>query len=114
MSAVQLCTGKLKKADCTYTNISDAELDNHVEAIKSFHPNDGERLMIGHLRSRSIFEPRSRIRASIHRVDPVNTAIRRRVTVRRRVYFARGPNSVWHVDGHHKLIRWRFVAHGFV
>ena len=56
--------------------------------------------------------PRSRIRASIHRVDPVNTAIRRRVTVRRRVYYAEGPNSVWHIDGHHKLIRWRFVTHG--
>ena len=66
--------------------------------------------MIGHLRSRSIFVPQSRIRASIHRVDPVNTAIRRCVTVRRRV--SRGPNSVWHIDGHHKLIKWRFVTHG--
>ena len=24
----------------------------------------------------------------------------------------RGPNNVWHIDGHHKLIRWRFVIHG--
>ncbi len=23
-----------------------------------------------------------------------------------------GPNAVWHIDGHHKLIRWRFVTHG--
>ena len=98
--------------DLTYTNITDAELDLQIEAIKKLHPNDGERLMIGHLRSHGIFVPRSRIRASIHRVDPVNTAIRRRVTVRRRVYYAEGPNSVWHIDGHHKLIRWRFVTHG--
>ena len=98
--------------DLTYTNITDAELDLQIEAIKKLHPNDGERLIIGHLRSIGISVPRSRIRASIHRVDPVNTAIRRRVTVRRRVYYADGPNSVWHIDGHHKLIRWRFVTHG--
>ena len=23
-----------------------------------------------------------------------------------------GPNSLWHVDGHHKLIRWKIVIHG--
>ena len=22
------------------------------------------------------------------------------------------PNSLWHVDGHHKLVRWRIVIHG--
>ena len=40
------------------------------------HPNDGERLMIGHLRQREIILPHKRVRASIHRVDPINTAIR--------------------------------------
>ena len=24
----------------------------------------------------------------------------------------RGPNSLWHIDGNHKLIRWRIVIHG--
>ena len=24
------------------------------------------------------------------------------------------PNSVWHLDGNHKLIRWQFVTHGVV
>ena len=24
------------------------------------------------------------------------------------------PNYVWHLDGHHKLIRWHFVVHGAV
>ena len=98
--------------DLTYTDITDAELDLQIQAIKKVHPNDGERLMIGHLRSNGIRVPRCRVRASIHRVDPVNTVIRRRVTVRKRVYYAEGPNSVWHIDGHHKLIRWRFVTHG--
>ena len=23
-----------------------------------------------------------------------------------------GPNALWHIDGHHALIRWRLVTHG--
>ena len=95
----------------TYTNITDAELDQKVIAVKNLHPNDGERMMISHLSRRGII-PRSRLRASIHRVDPVNTAIRRSITVRRRVYHVDGPNCLWHIDGNHKLIKWRFVIHG--
>lgn len=41
--------------------------------------------MIGHLARHNIILPRARIRAAIHRVDPVNTALRRSVTVRRRM-----------------------------
>lgn len=68
--------------------------------------------MIGQLARRGVILQRARIRASIHRIDPINTAIRRSVALRRRVYHVDGPNSVWHIDGHHKLIRWRFVTHG--
>ena len=96
----------------TYSDISNSELDRMVESIKQTHPNDGERLVIGHLHRLGIVLPRSRVRASIHRVDPINTAIRRSVTIRRRVYSVEGPNSLWHIDGHHKLIKWRIVVHG--
>ena len=64
------------------------------------------------LATQNIFVPRACLRASIHRVDPEGTAIRRSVAIRRRVYHAEGPNSVWHIDGNHKLIRWRLVIHG--
>ena len=110
VSAVQHYTEELKRKD--WVQICRIPILHVVDTIKKTHANDGERLMIGHLRSRRIFVPRSRIQASIHRVDPVNTAIRRRVTIRRRVYYAEGPNSVWHIDGHHKLIQWRLVTHG--
>ena len=33
----------------TFTDISDAELDQKVAAIKNVHPNDGKRMMVGHL-----------------------------------------------------------------
>ena len=96
----------------TYTDMSDVDLDQVIESIKQTHPNDGERMMTGHLTARGIIVPRARMRASIHRIDPIGTAIRRSVTVRRRVYSVEGPNALWHVDGNHKLIKWRFVIHG--
>ena len=65
--------------------------------------------MIGRLSRFGVIVPRARLRASIHRVDPVNT---RSVTIRWRVYCSEGPNAVWHIDSNHKLIRWRFVIHG--
>ena len=68
--------------------------------------------MQAHLLRVGIHVQRRRLRLSIHRVDPVNTSLRRATTVRRRVYHVDGPNCVWHLDGNHKLIRWRLVIHG--
>ena len=68
--------------------------------------------MAGHLTAAGIRVPRSRLRASLHRVDGDGIANRRRRTIRRRVYSVEGPNSLWHIDGNHKLIRWRLVVHG--
>lgn len=99
-------------SECTFTDISDRNLDQVVIDIKQQHPNDGERLLIGHLATRKIVVPRTRVRESIHRVDPEGTALRRSIAIRRRVYHSSGPNAIWHIDGNHKLIRWRFVIHG--
>ena len=30
----------------------------------------------------------------------------------RRAYSVPGPNALWHVDGNHKMIKWRLVIHG--
>jgi len=68
-----------------YSDMSDSDLDSLVREIKRAHPNDGERLMIGHLSRYGVTVPRARLRGSIHRVDPVGTRMRRSVTIRRRV-----------------------------
>ena len=83
-----------------------------IFVIKRLYPNDGERMVIGHLIASGVTVQRARIRAAIHRVDPVNTALRRSITVRRRVYHVEGPNCLWHVDTNHKMIRWRIIIHG--
>ena len=100
--------------DCYYANITDGQLDATISQIKESHPKDGEVMILGHLRRRGIRIQRWRVRASIHRIDPINTALRRRRTVRRRVYHVSGPNAVWHLDGNHKLIHWRMVIHGAI
>ncbi|XP_071958613.1 uncharacterized protein [Antedon mediterranea] len=45
-------------------------------------------------------------------VDPINRSLRRTRSVIRRVYNVASPNSLWHIDGHHKLICWNFVILG--
>ena len=84
----------------TYSELSDSDVDHTIAGIKQNHPNDGERLITGHLYRLGIVLPRARIRASIHRVDPTNTAIHRSITIRiyRRIYCVNGPNSRWHID----------------
>ena len=39
-------------------------------------------------------------------------ALRYSLPVRRRSYNVRSPNSLWHIDGNHKLISWNLVIHG--
>ena len=58
--------------------------------------------------------PRQALRQSIHRVHHANIVLRRCLVVRRQVYSLPCPNYIWHIDSHHKMIRWRFVIHGGV
>ena len=58
------------------------------------------------------FVQRKRVRSSLVRIDPVGRSLRWFDTIGRRVYSVRAPNSLWHIDGLHCLIRWRFVIHG--
>ncbi len=99
--------------EINYAILSDSELDRLVADIKRMNPNYGEILLMAQLNSSyGVRVQRSRLRASIHRIDPYATQLRRRETVRRRVYSVEAPNSIWHLDGHHKIIRWKLVTHG--
>uniref|UniRef100_A0A8C6VTM3 Integrase catalytic domain-containing protein n=1 Tax=Nothobranchius furzeri TaxID=105023 RepID=A0A8C6VTM3_NOTFU len=97
-----------------YVSISDEQLDTIISQIKTGHPNIGEVMLMGHLRSRDIVVQRRRLRESLHRVDPVGIQSRRRSSVVRRVYSVPHPNFIWHIDGNHKLIRWKFVVHAAI
>lgn len=76
------------------------------------YPNSGLTLLRGHLKRLGIIVQRERARLSMIRVDPINVCMRRMRVIQRRSYSVPDPNALWHIDGHHSLIRWRIVVHG--
>ncbi len=88
------------------TIISDADLREAVEDIKRVMPEAGQNMVRGLLRARNINVSMVRIRECIVEVDPINTALRWASPRSRRVYSVPHPNSLWHIDGNHKLIRY--------
>ena len=98
-----------------YSNISDDELDHHVIECRRMHgTHTGRSIVTGYLKSKGLRIQQLRIAASLVRVDPEGSRIRWACLVRRRKYSVPGPNSLWHIDGHHSLINWGFVIHGAI
>lgn len=95
-----------------YTAISDGELDVLVDGFVSNFPTAGQKTLAGHLSTLGYRIQRFRIRESLYRVDPWGVEQRSRQLLHRRKYKVPGPNSLWHIDGNHKLVRWRIVTHG--
>lgn len=95
-----------------FSDISDEALDHLIESIQRDHPNMGLILLQGYLSGIGFHVQRRRVRESVNRVDPIQRSLRWRQRLTRRTYNVAGPNALWHIDGHHKLIRWRFVIHG--
>lgn len=89
----------------TYSTITDGELDEIVATMQEQFPNWGNRQMYGYLISQNVRIQFSRVRESQSRVDPNGSMMRRLFSLRRRAYSVHGPQHLWHVDRHHKLIR---------
>ena len=92
----------------SYSMISDADLIDVIKEYLRESPNAGEILIRGHIAGLGLRVQRDRIRTAIHTVR----GSQQQSMICRRVYSVPGPNSLWHVDGNHKLIRWRMVIHG--
>ena len=97
-----------------YSDINDSHLDQLLREIQLNNPNIGVSMLQGHLKSLGKKIQWQRIRESILRINPLRAIIRWQQSISRRSYWVPGPNSLWHIDGHHSLIRWRFVIHGCV
>uniref|UniRef100_A0A3Q2QKZ2 Integrase catalytic domain-containing protein n=1 Tax=Fundulus heteroclitus TaxID=8078 RepID=A0A3Q2QKZ2_FUNHE len=100
-------------SDLLFSNIYNEELDAMVQEILRCHPNKGYRMMLGHLNAQET-QIQSKKAKSMRRVDQEGVSMRtvQLHTARRRRCSVPAPNSLWHIDGNHKLIRWRFVVHG--
>nr|XP_055036502.1 uncharacterized protein LOC129423984 [Misgurnus anguillicaudatus] len=97
-----------------YATLSNDNLNRIVGEILQSTTNAGERYVHGSLRSRELRIQRWRVRQSLQELDPIGRSFRRRRTIRRRIYSVATSNQLWHIDGNHKLVRWRMVFHGCV
>ena len=95
-----------------YSTINDHDLSELILSLTYNNPNLGERSIDGILRSSGIIVQRQRIRDALWSVDPEGVLLRLRRSLHRREYDVEAPNSLWHVDGYHKLVRWKIVIHG--
>ena len=105
LTEVNLCVSR-------FTDIDDSTLDDVISSITHNFPNIGISMLTGHLNASDIYVSRRRIRNSLVRLSPLSVLLRSLTTVSRRRYTVPAPNSLWHIDGHHSLIRWRMVIHG--
>ena len=94
-----------------FNDITNEDLDDLVKEIVTNLPACGIRSIQTLLKVNGVILQRERIRESIHRVDPLGLETRLSRTLHRRQYNVASPNALWHIDGYHKLIRWRLVTH---
>ena len=96
----------------SYSDLPDGALDEITRHYVRTNPNSGGRSLAGFLRGMGLKVQRKRVRDSLERVDPRGVSSRFRQVLHRRVYNVPMPNSLWHIDGYHKLIKWRILIHG--
>ena len=95
--------------------VSESQLDELVITNSSTNPGRiGERSTIGFLRTTSTKFSRQDVRNSLHRTDADGIKFRSIKRIKRREYSVAGPHHLWHIDGHHKLIRYGIVCHGCI
>ena len=97
-----------------YSPITDDDLETLIRHYKRDRPNAGLRFVTAFLTSHGLRVQRARIRSSMQRIDPLGRFVRYSNAIQRRVYESPRSNYVWHIDGHHKLIRWGFIIHGMI
>ena len=66
------------------------------------------------LRQRKLVTDRETVRIAMRSLDPEGETARSCHRLQRRVYNARDPNYVWHIDGYDKIKRYGFAIHGAI
>jgi hypothetical protein len=109
-----VCYNTVWRVPIAFSVLTDAQLDEITSRFVHTHPHSGRVSFQGYLRSTGLRVQESRVRESLRRVDQRGMERRFRQALHRRIYSVCMPNSLWHIDGHHKLVRWRIVVHGGV
>jgi hypothetical protein len=97
-----------------FTDLSKSELDALVKSFRNTKPDSGLRYIIGFLRRHGLRIQKQRVSSSVHRVDGLGRVLWQRRVITRQEYRVSRPHAIWHLDGHHNLILWGIVIHGFI
>ncbi|XP_041481276.1 uncharacterized protein LOC121428592 isoform X1 [Lytechinus variegatus] len=98
-----------------YAEISEEALDDEVRRVVGDNPLLGPNAVCARLDGIVVHIQRRRVRESMLRTYPQYAAVRAlNPRLQRRTYRVAAPNSLWHVDGNHKLIRYRYRSKVFV
>lgn len=91
-----------------YSTMNDANLKVVISRIVERFPNSGIREVVAHLQTQEppIIVQRDRIGKLLPEINPVGTSMRWAQTIKRRSYSVRTPNSLWHIDTHHALVKY--------
>lgn len=95
-------------------NISDEELNGLIAEFHADRPDSGLRYLAGRLRARGLQIQRERIRKAAKRVYGAGASVIRQAKIERREFIVECLNALWSGDGHHKLIKYGVVGHGFI
>ena len=82
--------------------------------LESSSSSFGYRMMHQNLRQKKLVVDRETVRIAMRSLDPEGMKARSRHRLQRRVYNARGPNYVWHIDGYDKIKPYGFAIHGAI
>lgn len=97
-----------------FSDLNNFELDTLMREFRRRHPKSGIRYAVGFFGRHRLRVTKQRIAGSLRRINPISQRIRGRTDLQRRMYKTTRPNSMWHIDGHHKPTQWGFVFHGFI
>ena len=90
-----------------YANLRQQDLDNIVKEILEQFPKTGYKRMIGYLMAKGHRVQEKKVREAMRRVDPEGV-IERSISlniIHRRRYSVPSSLALWHIDGHHKIVR---------
>ena len=76
--------------------------------------NFGYRAMHQKLITMRISVDRDNVRQILIHADPEGVECRSKKVLKRRKYYAKGPNGIWHIDGNDKLKPYGFEIHGCI
>ncbi|XP_016089769.1 uncharacterized protein [Sinocyclocheilus grahami] len=96
------------------SSLTEDDLERRIRRLHILYPRSGNEVMRALLRAEGLLVTRHRVRVMLSNIDPAAAARRWSAAVARRTYYVPYPNSLWHMDGNMRLIRWGLVIHGAI